>query len=133
MDSATPSAPAGLFASTQRLIATLVTVVRTRADIFASELEEEREHLKSLLIYAALALLLLMLGLIALTVFATLWLWQWLGAYTLGAAGVVLIAAGLLLALRIRHNERTRPRLFATTLAELDKDIGALRHDPRAT
>lgn len=114
--------PAGLFASTQRLFVTLLAAVQTRIEIAVTELEEEREHLKTLIIYSVLSLVLLAMGLIALTVFLTLWLWQWFGAYTLGGAGLLLLAAGLLLALRIRHNERTRPRLFATTLAELRKD-----------
>lgn len=133
MDSATPASPAGLFASTQRLLVTVLAAVRTRVEIFATELEEEREHLKSLVIYSVLALVLLCLGLVALTVFVTLWLWQWFGAYTLGVAGLLLVSAGLLLMLRIRHNERTRPRLFATTLTELRKDTQGLHDDHPAT
>lgn len=133
MDSATPASPAGLFASMQRLLATVLATVRTRVEILATELEEEREHLKSLVIYSVLALVLLCLGLVALTVFVTLWLWQWFGAYTLGVAGLLLVSAGLLLMLRIRHNERTRPRLFATTLTELRKDTQGLHDDHPAT
>ena len=132
MDTPAPTAPLGLFASTQRLVATLISVVRTRVEIFSTELEEEREHLKSLLMQSVLSLMLLMLGIIAAIVFVTLWAWQWFGAYTLGAAGLLLISGGLLLALHIRQQERARPRLFATTLSELHKDIGALRHDERA-
>lgn len=133
MDSATPASPAGLFASMQRLLVTVLATVRTRVEILATELEEEREHLKSLVIYSVLALVLLCLGLVALTVFVTLWLWQWFGAYTLGVAGLLLVSAGLLLMLRIRHNERTRPRLFATTLTELRKDTQGLHDDHPAT
>lgn len=129
MTNSTQAPPAGLFASTQRLLATLLAAVQTRIEIAVTELEEEREHLKALLIYSVLAVVILAMGLVALTVFLTLWLWQWFGAFTLLGVGLILVGTSLLLALYIRHYERTRPRLFSTTLAELRKDAQELPHD----
>ena len=108
--------------SMQRLLGSLLSVVQTRIEIVATELEEERERVKELVLYGVFALVFISLGMITLTVFVTLWLWESYGVHALGIVGVVLLGVGMAIALRARHKERARPRLFATTLAELRKD-----------
>ncbi len=112
----------GLMSSVQRLLGSLLSVVQTRIEIVATEWEEERERVKELVLYGLFALVFISLGMITLTVFVTLWLWELYGVHALGIIGVVLLGTGIAIALRARRNERTRPRLFATTLAELRKD-----------
>ena len=112
----------GLMSSVQRLLGSLLSVVQTRIEIVAAELEEEREHVKELVLYGVFALVFISLGMITLTVFVTLWLWELYGVHALGVVGVVLLGVGMAIALRARHKERARPRMFATTLAELRKD-----------
>ncbi len=124
------SKPAGgLMSSMQRLLGSLLSVVQTRIEIVATEFEEERERVKELVLYGVFALVFISLGIITLAVFVTLWLWELYGVQALGVTGVVLLGTGIAIALRARRNERTRPRLFATTLAELRKDRQTL-HDP---
>lgn len=118
---------AGLLTSVQRLLNTLLSVVQTRIEIVATEFEEERERFKELVLYSVFALIFISLGVITLTVFVTLWLWELYGAHTLGVVGLIFLGTGIALALRARSNERARPRLFATTLAELRKDRQGLR------
>lgn len=117
------SKPAGgLMSSMQRLLGSLLSVLQTRIEIVATELEEERERVKELVLYGVFALVFISLGMITLTVFVALWLWESYGVHALGVIGVVLLGTGIAIALRARRNERARPRLFATTLAELRKD-----------
>lgn len=108
--------------SMQRLLGSLLSVLQTRIEIVATELEEERERVKELVLYGVFALVFISLGMITLTVFVTLWLWESYGVHALGVIGAVLLGTGIAIALRARRNERARPRLFSTTLAELRKD-----------
>lgn len=119
----------GLLHSLQRLLRTLLRVLQTRIEIVAAEFEEERERIKELVVYGVFALVFISLGVITLTVFVTLWLWELYGVHALGVMGLVFLGTGIFLALRARGNERARPRLFATTLAELRKDQHGLRGD----
>lgn len=112
----------GLMSSVQRLLGSLLSVVQTRIEIVVTELEEERERVKELVLYGVFALVFISLGMITLTVFVTLWLWESYGVHALGVIGVVLLGTGIAIALRARRNERARPRLFTATLAELRKD-----------
>ena len=97
-------------------------MLQTRIQIVATELEEERERIKALVVYGVFALVFISLGIIMLTLFVTLWLWELYGVQALGIVGLIFLGAGIAIALRARSNERTRPRMFATTLSELDKD-----------
>ena len=119
----------GLLSSLQRLLGSLLSVVQTRIEIVATEFEEERERIKELVLYGVFALVFISLGVITLTVFVTLWLWELYGVHALGVAGLVFLGTGIAIALRARSNERARPRLFATTLAELRKDRQGLRDE----
>ena len=119
----------GLFHSAQNLLNLWLRVVHTRIQIVATEFEEERERIKTLVLHGVLALVFISLGLITLTLFVTLWLWELYGVQALGIIGVILLGIGIAIALRARRHERARPRLFATTLTELGKDRQTLR-DP---
>jgi uncharacterized membrane protein YqjE len=120
---------AGLLASLQRMLATLLAIAQTRVEIVATEFEEERARIKELVLYGVFALVFISLGAIALTVFVTLWLWESYGVHALGAVGLLFLSTGVAIGLAARAKERARPRLFATTLAELAKDQRALRGD----
>lgn len=113
---------AGLLSSGKRLLSSLLNLVQTRLEIVATEFEEERARIKELVLYSVFALVFISLGVITLTVFVTLWLWESYGVHALGVIGAVLLGTGIAIALRARRNERARPRLFSTTLAELRKD-----------
>lgn len=119
----------GLISSVQRLINSVLAVVQTRIEIIATEFEEERERIKELVFYGVFALVFISLGIIALTVFVTIWLWETYGIQALGILGLVFLGIGFTMALLTRKRERARPRLFATTLAEISKDRDTLRND----
>ncbi len=126
---ATVESDVGLLGTARRMLDSILGILRTRIEIVACEFEEEREHLKALLFFGAIALALISLGVIALTAFATLWLWATFGLYALAIVGGVFLLSGFLLLLYVRHREKVRPGLFATTLFELSRDRDALKGD----
>jgi uncharacterized membrane protein YqjE len=120
----------GLLASLQRLMATLLEVLQTRAEIVATEFEEERARLQELVVFGILTLFFAGVGLTLLTLFVVVLYWDthrlavlgWFASLYLGLGGL----AGIVLYRRLK----SRPRLFATTLSELAKDRDRLGARP---
>ena len=63
----------GLQAAAQRVLADVIDIGRTRLELAAVELEEERLRITALLIHAALALILLFVGLLLAAAWIVLW------------------------------------------------------------
>ena len=96
----------------------------------ATEFEEERERLQELVVYGLMSILFIGFGMIFLTVLVVLLLWEdhrytVLAVFTVFYLGLGSIAFSLL-----RRKLRERSRLFATTLAELKKDLTSLTPRP---
>lgn len=115
-------ATGGLFESLKTLSVSLVGIAHTRLELLSTDIAEEREHLIALLLLVQLALFFLGMGvlLLALLIVATFWeshrllaLGSLTGLFLLASAGTAWLAM---------HKTRTRPRLFAASLAELSKD-----------
>src|SRR5512139_3087895 len=94
------AATGGLFESLKTLAGSLIGIVHTRLELLSSDIAEDRAHFTTLLVLGLVALFCLGLG---------------------GLSGFFL-AAGAGLAWFALHKERTRPRLFEASLAELAKD-----------
>lgn len=120
----------GLLASLRRLLATGADILHTRLELLSVELEEGGGHLRALLLYALVALFFLGFGLLLLTLFVVVLFWDTHRVSVLGGITVVYLAIGAGAALMFRHRLKTRPRLFAATLAELDKDRERLTSRP---
>jgi uncharacterized membrane protein YqjE len=122
-----PLANTGLIDSAKRLARTVLGAVRTRLDLLANEIEEERLYLRELMLLLmafgfALAMF-LMLG----VMFVVVLLWDTHRLLALGAfAGLFLVAAVAALA-GLRAHFAHRPKIFAASIAELAKDIERLR------
>lgn len=112
----------GLIASLRRLLATGVDILHTRLELLAVELEEGGARLRELLLYAVVALFFLGFGVLLLTLFVVVLFWDTHRVAALGAVTALYLGIGAGAALACVHKLRTRPRLFAATLAELDKD-----------
>lgn len=113
---------AGLLASLQRLLATSIEILQTRVAIVATEFEEERERIRELVVFGFLALLFVSLGLLLVTLFVAMLLWENHLVYVLGGCALLYLGLGLVIGVVLRRRLKARPRLFATTLAELAKD-----------
>lgn len=115
-------AGAGLLDSLQRMAGTLLDILRTRVEIVASEFEEERERIRELVLFGFLALFFAAFGFLLLTLFVIVLFWETHRVYAVGGFALLYLGLGVLAAATLRRRLKSRPRLFATTLAELAKD-----------
>jgi uncharacterized membrane protein YqjE len=113
---------AGLLDSLQRFVATVLDVLQTRAEIVATEFEEERERLRELVVFGFFALFFLGFGFLLLTLFIVVLFWDTYRVYAVGGFALLYLGFGIFSAVTLRQRLKTRPRLFATTLAEFAKD-----------
>jgi len=118
---------AGLLHSAQSLLAGVVGLVRTRLQLFSTELQEELSRLALALIGTVAVLLLAALG----VGFAALALLIALGEEQRAAAAGVIALAFIALAAAawwsFRSLRRGKPRVLDATLAELERDQEALK------
>lgn len=117
-----PDAEPGLMGSVKRLAATLTSIVSTRLELLANELQEERLRLTQMLLFALFALFCFGMGLLLLTVFIVVLFWDDHRLVVLGALSTVFFALGTLAAMLLRGMAQKRSKLFSASLAELSKD-----------
>lgn len=112
----------GLFNSLRTMASTVLAIVRTRAELLSTELEEERIRLTSMLTWMLVVLFCAGMGAIFASLLLVLALWD---DHRLLAVGIpaVLFFLGAVLAWRVLDSKtRGKPRLLAASLAELAKD-----------
>lgn len=116
----------GLLPSLRRLAASLVGLARTRAELFAVELQEEKLRAITLLLWLSLGLALGTAGVLVVIGALALWLWQSAGYLGLaGLAGGTLVAATAIFAgIRLQLIRGALP--FAGTVEEFKKDMANL-------
>ena len=112
----------GFFDSLRAVMASFVGLLQTRLDLAATEIEEERERLKELILLGAIAVFCLSLAAILLTALVVIFFWETHRLYVLGGLALFYLAAGASAALILRKKAAGRPKLFAATFAELAKD-----------
>lgn len=120
---------AGLYTSLKSTVATLVATVRTRLELFVTEVEEEKLRLLSLLLNSLAALLCLGLGVLVLVALLTVLFWE-NRVLVLGLFTALLLGAGFLFAAAAGRAAKRPSPLFSASLAELQADLDAL--DARA-
>ena len=119
-----------MFESLKTLSVSLVGIVHTRLELLSTDIAEEREHLITLLVLVLLALFCLGVGLVLLAMLIVVAFWESHRLLALGGVtGFFLITAAGMAWLAL-HKTRTRPRLFAASLAELSKDRQHLTSGP---
>ena len=112
----------GLLVSLRRLLTTFVEILQTRIEIFSVELEEEGGRIRELILYSLVSIFFLGFGLLLLTLLVVMVYWETHRLAVLAAITVLYLLIGLGAALAVVRKLKTRPRLFAATLAELHKD-----------
>ncbi len=115
-----------LLESLKRLASTAVEIVRTRLELVSLDVEEAKLRFLSTLLLGAVAFLCLSLG----VVMGAFWLvaafWETHRTLVLGLLTGTFLGGGLLALAALSWRARKGPRLFAATLAELEKDREAL-------
>lgn len=102
-------------------------ILQTRLELLATEVQEEKIRLGSLLAYAAAAFFFLGFGAVLLALFLTVLLWDSHRLLALGAFTAVFLAIGLIAALAAARIGRQGSRLFAASISELAQDREMLR------
>lgn len=113
---------AGLLDSVKRLASTLISIISTRLELLANELQEERLHLTQMFFLSLLALFCFGMALLLLTIFITVLFWDDHRIAVLGGLCALFFSSGTLIAVLLRSKAQSRPRLFSASLAELAKD-----------
>jgi uncharacterized membrane protein YqjE len=100
----------------------------TRFEILSTEVAEERYNLTKLALMALIVLYCLQLGLIFAVLFVVLAAGTQHRLAAIGIAALVMLLGGLAGGSWLRWWLKTRPPLFAATIAELRKDLDHSRH-----
>jgi uncharacterized membrane protein YqjE len=117
------SSPGGLQEALARLSAAAVALLRTRAEIAALDFDEAGKRAKERVALLVVGLLCVAVGILAATAFVIVCFWD---THRLAAVGVVTVAyllAGALALWRFSVRQRTDPRPFGATIAELQRDV----------
>ena len=125
------AARGGLLHSIKHLAQTLLGAAKTRLEILATEIEEERLRLEQMLLFALAAAFCIGMGVVLCVALVVLIYWD---THRLAAVGVLaagFIAAGVAFALILRNMVKSRPKPFAITRGELAKDRAMLQ-EPEA-
>lgn len=117
---------AGLFAALKNMIATLIAIGKTRAELLVTELEEEKLRLMTLWSKAIGAAFMLALGVIMAVFCIALAFWEQ-RVLVFGLFAALFIGGGLLLIGSIKKQAKQPSKLFRASLAELEADMAELR------
>jgi uncharacterized membrane protein YqjE len=129
-----PAARGGLLQSIKHLGQSLLGAARTRLEILATEIDEERLRLEQLLLVALAAACCFAMGIVLCVALIVALYWDTHRLLAIGVLAAAFLAAGALFGLIARNKVKTRPKPFAVTRGELAKDAAMLREprEPRA-
>lgn len=122
-----PTTPPGLLDSARRVLVSLIEIGQTRLELASTEVEEERLRIAELLLYATVSLFFLGVGLVLASMWIVLLYWDTHRELVLAGLSGIFLLVGAGLAITWRHKARHKPKLLATTVAELQRDRDALR------
>ncbi|MDP3440722.1 MAG: phage holin family protein [Azonexus sp.] len=122
----------GLFPAMKGMVATVIAIGKTRAELLIAELEEEKFRLMSLWSKAIGAAFLLAVGLIMAVFCLALAFWDQ-RVMVFGLFAAFFIAGGLILVASLKKQASQPSQLLKTSLAELEADIAQLRRSVKPT
>ena len=122
-----PTTSPGLLGSARRVLVSLIEIGQTRLQLASTEVEEERLRIAELLLYATVALFFLGVGMVLASLLVVLLFWDTHRELVLAGLSGLFLLVGVGLAITWRHKARHKPKLLATTVAELQRDRDALR------
>ncbi len=125
-----PGQSKGLFESLSILVATLVATAHTRLELLSVDLEEEREHLFSIMLLAIAAMFLLGVGVVLASVLLVVVFWETHRLLVLSLLTTLFLLLGAAVWAYAIHKVRIKPRLFTSSLSELQKDREQLTSQP---
>lgn len=121
---------AGLFSALKNMIATVIAIGKTCAELLVTELEEEKLRLMSLWSKAIGAAFLLAVGSIMAVFCLALAFWEQ-RVLVFAIFSVLFIGGGLYLIGSLKRQARQPSKMFRASLAELEQDMAELRRHVR--
>jgi uncharacterized membrane protein YqjE len=114
----------------RRLGISLLTLTRIRLELLAIEVQEEKERITSLLVWAVVAALLAGFGLLMMVLWITVALWDSHRLLAVGLAALLLLGAAIAAVLKVRRLLAQPSSLFSASISELREDANALKRQP---
>lgn len=115
--------------SVKQLLSTLISIVSTRLELLANEVQEDRLRLTQIILFSVLALFCFGLGVLLLTVFVVVMFWDEHRLAVPGMLCIFFFALGTVMALMLRGKVQAKSKLFTASLAELSGDRKQLGAD----
>jgi uncharacterized membrane protein YqjE len=116
----------GLFVALKSLVATLLAIGKTRAELLVNELEEEKFRLMSLWAKAIGAAWLFALGIVMVVCCLAVAFWEQ-RVLVFGLAAALFLGVGFLVFASLRSQMAQPSKIFRGSLAELEADMAQLR------
>lgn len=116
----------GLFVSLKSLVATLLAIGKTRAELLVNELEEEKFRLMSLWAKAIGAAWLFALGTVMVVCCLAVAFWEQ-RVLVFGLASALFLGVGFMVFASLRRQMAQPSKIFRGSLAELEADMAQLR------
>lgn len=111
----------------RRLTASLLTLGRIRLELFALEVQEEKDRIAGVLMWSMLAALMAGFGLLMLLMLFVVAMWDTNRLLALGVSTGVLIAGAVLAAMKVKAFIAQPSTLFSASIGELRQDADALK------
>jgi uncharacterized membrane protein YqjE len=110
----------------RRLSASLVALGRIRLELLAIEVQEEKERIARMLVWAVVASFMGCFAVVFVALFVTLALWDGYRLVALGAFALVFIGLAAWAGVRLSQLSRAGTTLFQASIVELRQDSRAL-------
>jgi uncharacterized membrane protein YqjE len=120
----------GLMESLKRMTGTLLAIFQTRLELFSIEVEEERLHIKQMLLYGSIALLFFALAAILLTALVVVVFWDSYRLQVLGGFTMLYLVAGAFAWNAFHRVANRKSQLFSASMAALADDHDQLAPRP---
>ena len=117
----------GIVRSARRMLAIVVSMVRTRLGLLAVEVLQEQSRIWLLLVLTALALIFVSMSLLMLSLLVIVAYWEEGRLLAIGCLLGLYVAATTATLLILRYKAKSGSTLFAANLAELSKDHAELQ------
>jgi len=111
----------------RRLGRSLLALIRTRAELLAVEIDEQKERSKGMVLLAVLGALFLALGLQMLAILVVAVFWDTYRVPALVGVTAIYLCVAAAAFLRLQFMWRSNASPFAATLEELKKDLDAMQ------
>jgi uncharacterized membrane protein YqjE len=119
----------GIVRSGRRMLAILVSMARTRLNLLAVELMQEKSRIWLLLVLTALALIFASMALLSLSLLVVVAFWEEHRLLAIGCLLAFHVAATIGTVIVLQRKAKMGSNLFADTLHELSKDSAALEEE----